>query len=71
MANDWILDVLTDLKTFAARNGLPSTERQLDQLTVTAAREMASMQGIAQVAARQGIGHAGDIHRGSAEGPNS
>ncbi|NCO20673.1 MAG: hypothetical protein GW905_01375 [Rhodobacterales bacterium] len=42
MANDWILDVLADLKKFAARNDLIALAAQLDQTAVVAATEIAS-----------------------------
>ena len=58
MANDWMLDVLADLKTFAQRNGLGATEKQLDQAMITVSIEMASMQGIAQ-----GTAHVRELHR--------
>ena len=62
MANDWMLDVLADLKTFAERNGLGATERQLDLAMVVVETELESLQGMAQGTAR-GIGHVGEFHR--------
>ena len=62
MANDWMLDVLADLKSFAESNGLAVTERHLDQVINTVADELASMQGMAQGTAR-GIGHVREFHR--------
>jgi len=64
MANDWMLDVLADLKSFAESNGLGATQRQLDQAMITVSNELASVQGIAQGTA-QGIGHVGEFHRSS------
>ncbi len=43
MANDWMLDVLADLKAFAESNGLGATERQLDQAMITVSNELASI----------------------------
>jgi hypothetical protein len=40
--NDWILDVLVDLKTFAAANGLGTLAEQLDDTMLIAAAEIAS-----------------------------
>lgn len=40
--NDWILDVLADLKSFAAANGLPALAEQIDDTTLVAAAELAS-----------------------------
>lgn len=42
MQNDWILDVLADLKTFAAANGLRALAEQLDDTTLIAAAEISS-----------------------------
>ncbi|MFN3143816.1 MAG: hypothetical protein ACE368_00390 [Paracoccaceae bacterium] len=42
MANDWILEVLADMKVYAARNGLPGLECQLDTVMLAAASEIAS-----------------------------
>ena len=40
--NDWILDVLADLKSFADANGLPALAEQLDDTTLIAASEIAA-----------------------------
>lgn len=40
--NDWILDVLVDLKSFAAANGLGVLAEQLDDTMLIAAAEIAS-----------------------------
>ncbi|MDF0602610.1 hypothetical protein P1J78_17870 [Psychromarinibacter sp. C21-152] len=45
MANDWILDVLADLRAFARKNGLSQTAEQLDDATLIAAVELASEKG--------------------------
>ncbi len=45
MADDWILDVLSDLKAFASKNGLSKTAEQLDDATLIAAAEIASRTG--------------------------
>lgn len=42
MGHDWILDVLTDLKTYARLNGLPALAGQLDDVAMVAAVELAS-----------------------------
>lgn len=44
MANEWILDVLADLKAFAQKNGLVALAEQLDDTTLIAASELASVQ---------------------------
>ncbi len=40
--NDWILDVLADLKSFATANGLGALAEQLDDTTLIAAAEISS-----------------------------
>jgi hypothetical protein len=43
MGHDWILDVLTDLKTFARANGMPSLAAQLDDASFVAQAEISSL----------------------------
>lgn len=43
MKNEWILDVLTDLKTFARTNNLPLLAEQLDDTAIVAMAEIAAM----------------------------
>ncbi|SNR46576.1 hypothetical protein [Puniceibacterium sediminis] len=42
MAHDWIIDVLTDLKTFARSNGFASLAEHLDDTQMVAQIEIAS-----------------------------
>ena len=42
MKNDWILDVLSDLKAFASQNGLPDLASKLNEVSYAAAVEIAS-----------------------------
>lgn len=42
MAHDWIIDVLTDLKTFARSNGFEALAEQLDDTQMVAQIEIAS-----------------------------
>ncbi len=42
MANDWIIDVLADLKTYARKNGLSVLANQLEETTLVATAEIAS-----------------------------
>ena len=42
MGHDWVLDVLTDLKTFARANGLPTLAAQLEDTAFVAQAEIAS-----------------------------
>jgi len=43
MRSDWILDVLTDLKTFANANDLPVLAEQLDDTAIVALAEIAAL----------------------------
>ncbi|WP_299043683.1 hypothetical protein [uncultured Tateyamaria sp.] len=43
MRSDWILDVLTDLKTFARANEMPALAEQLDDTAIVAMAEIAAM----------------------------
>lgn len=45
MANDWIIDVLADLKAFASKNGLQGTAQQLADTMLLASAEIASEEG--------------------------
>ena len=45
MANEWIIDVIADLRTYATHNGLAALARQLDDATLIAAMEIASRDG--------------------------
>ena len=69
MQNDWILDVLADLKTFAAANGLSALAEQLDDTSLIAAVELASLGEEARTIAngdssrpRSGLGGVGCRH---------
>ncbi len=42
MANDWILDVLADLRTFASLNGMPRLAEHLDDATLAAGAEISA-----------------------------
>ena len=44
MTNEWIIDVLTDLKRFAQENGLHATASELDDVCLVALAELASLQ---------------------------
>ena len=45
MANDWILDVLADLKAFATKNGLSALAVQLEDAVLVAATEISALEG--------------------------
>lgn len=53
MANDWILDVLLDLKCFAQKNGLRALSEQLDDTADVAANELRQMQSAMPGAAKE------------------
>lgn len=42
MKQDWILDVLNDLKAFARDNGLPTLAEQLDDTAIVALSEISA-----------------------------
>lgn len=42
MQNEWILDVLTDLRTFARQNGLGALADQLDETSAVARADLTS-----------------------------
>lgn len=69
MVHDWILDVLTDLRNFASKNGLGQTEEQIDQALVVVARELNARQGIAQGTAQ--LSHVGKFSGTVTESRNS
>lgn len=46
MHYDWILDVLKDLKNFAATNGLAALAEQLDDTSLVAAAEISQLAGV-------------------------
>jgi hypothetical protein len=43
MPNDWIIDVLADLKAFAAMNGMQATATQLEDASLVALAELSSL----------------------------
>lgn len=44
MPNDWIIDVLADLKAFAEVNGMQATAVQLEDAALVALAELSSLQ---------------------------
>lgn len=43
MGNDWIIDVLADLRAFAQKNDLPLLAVQLDETSLVAQAEIAQL----------------------------
>ncbi len=66
MANDWILDVLSDLKAFAAENGLLALADQLDEAALVAATEISSLEGQGRNLTGWDIGGTGETNRRAA-----
>ena len=66
MTHDWIIDVLTDLKTFAAKNGLTALAGQLEYTALVATTEISSQEAAAQELANWEVGSTGRIHRTAA-----
>ncbi|GFE63294.1 hypothetical protein [Litoreibacter roseus] len=65
MTNDWIIDVLTDLKKFSATNELGRLADHLDDTIMVAANELSSEQSEQLVGSfDQARGHAGPAHSG-------
>jgi hypothetical protein len=71
MSNNWILDVLADLKSFALRNELHSLAEQLDDTTLVAATEIASLEGGARQALHADATRDGTISRRFASRKNA
>jgi len=63
MANDWILDVLADLKTFATENGLLALASQLEDTALIAAVEISSTEENPQEMTGWEVGRSGRHHR--------
>lgn len=49
MPKDWIVDVLSDLKAFAERNGLSATAAGVEDAALVAIAELASLEGFESV----------------------
>ena len=67
MANEWILDVLTDLASFAEKNDLHALTRQLVLAKQVAEVDLGANHGMSPHSMGQGLGHVGILHRGTAE----
>ncbi|MDF1729069.1 MAG: hypothetical protein P1U53_15115 [Sulfitobacter sp.] len=61
--NDWILDVLADLKSFALSNELPQLAEQLDDTALIAMAEITATDR-----RTRGLLHGEDIGTGAASG---
>ena len=63
MGHDWILSVLSDLKTYAEQNGLPSLAEQLSDTAVVARAEIASQSEGTGLIAKGDVGKSGSLSR--------
>jgi hypothetical protein len=66
MRNDWILDVLADLKAFARDNGLRELAEQLDDAQLVAGEEISRAARSRSLGAQAGAceGHAEGVRDG-------
>lgn len=71
MANDWIFDVLTDLKNYAFSNGLVALADNLDETILIAAAEVAATEGRVPIMAGMNIDGVRSIHRNAPESTNA
>lgn len=71
MSNNWILDVLADLKSFAIRNELTALAEQLDDTTLIAATEIASKERGTQSVLTADVASNGFVNRGVAGSENA
>lgn len=67
----WILDVLTDLRTFAQANGLPALAEQLDDASLVAVTEIAQTGVGAPGGAGLNADEAAWLHAGFTAGDNA
>ena len=63
MTHGWIIDVLTDLKTFATKNGLTALADQLEDTALVATAEISSQEAAARELANWEVGSTRRIHR--------
>ncbi|RMD49537.1 MAG: hypothetical protein D6832_01555 [Alphaproteobacteria bacterium] len=68
MSKEWVLDVLADLREFAARNGLVSLAEELEDAMAVAATELAPAPGPAPAGDRGDGAGAGSLSRRPAAG---
>ncbi len=71
MTNEWILDVLTDLRNFASANGLGKLEQQLIMASEMAIEDLVSNEATASVGAQRGWTHVAALHRATGGGQNA
>lgn len=67
MTNDWIIDVLADLKKFSASNQLGRLAEQIDDTIMIASNELAMQKSATKLVGNvdETRGHAGSSHPGN------
>jgi hypothetical protein len=68
MANEWILDVISDLKAFAERNGLPGLADQLETAADVAWVDLAMQDSHPVKGTHRHAGTLGGVYRTSPDG---
>ena len=71
MTNEWILDVLTDLRNFASANGLGKLEHQLIMASEMAIEDLVSNEAGAAGNAQRGWTNVATFHRAAGRGQNA
>ena len=71
MRNDWMIDVLADLQTFARKNGMVQLEQQLELTARMARYEMATKLKDAPIAVRSVGPDAGSVHKPTGASSNA
>jgi len=61
MGQDWIINVLSDLRSFARKNEMPLLMRQLDEAVVVASAEIAARPDSEQKWPSRETAHSGGI----------
>lgn len=71
MNNEWIIDVLNDLRTFAKCNNLPGITDQLDDTIHVAALELSASKGGSSAEVGSHVGQTRNTHRVYAASDNA
>ncbi|HEU0223530.1 MAG TPA: hypothetical protein VFR34_15145 [Paracoccaceae bacterium] len=66
MSQDWVIDVLMDIRQFAHQNRFPGLAEVLDDAIIVAADEL-RVRGVIDSVGRDYDGEAGSLHRGVEE----
>ena len=75
MGQEWILDVLADIRSFAVNNRMPQLAEQLDDAMLVAAAEMTASTGMAsekiELASVANAQQTGSVYRSVAAGKDA